>query len=229
MTEFGKKNEPDLLAVIGDISRSREAPDRAAMQVRLEEALAATNRKHGDILAAEFEVTLGDEFQGLLRSPGDAVQVLVDLECAMANLPVRYGLGLGALATALVKRVGRLDGPCFHHARAALLRGKKEDRWVTVRGFGEERDRILNGLFRIMGAARSRWTEKQARTVSKVRRAASQKEAAAELGVVPSVVSEALSAANYIPILEAEAALTALLDEFGKNDELVLYSEKKTN
>ncbi len=227
MNEFGKKTEQKLLAIIGDISRSREARDRAAMQRGLEKALATVNREKGETLVSSFVVTLGDEFQGLLLSPGSAVPVLTALGIAMEGIPARYGLGWGELTTPVKEQALGMDGPCFHHAREALLRGKKDGRWVTVRGFGDEEDLILNGIFRLMGEVRSRWTEKQARTVSQVRKASSQKDAAAALGVVPSVVSQALSAAGYIPMRDAEAALTVLFETFGKSTESIDNSAYK--
>jgi hypothetical protein len=120
-----------------------------------------------------------------------------------------------------------MDGPAYHRAREALSHGKERGRWVTAAGFGEDEDLILNGFFGLMDGIRQGWTDRQRETISKVRQSRTQKEAAAELGVVPSVVSEALTAARYHAVREAEDALELLLDKFGKKAEVVYGSVKK--
>lgn len=64
-------------------------------------------------------------------------------------------------------------------------------------------------------------------TISKARQSQTQKEAAAALGVVPSVVSEALAAARYHAVREAENALALLLATFGGNAEFMHGSVKE--
>ena len=215
MNDFASKDENIYLAVIGDVRASRRVADRAAVQELLDRGLARVNAEIGDDLAAAFTITLGDEFQGLLRRPGAAVATLLALEIALPDIPLRYGLGLGGLATPLRAQAIGMDGPCFHAAREALEEGKKARRWVTVRGFGEEEDGILDGVFALLGGVRSRWKRKQAETVALRRRARYQKDVARERGVVDSVVSDTLRAALYGPVTDAEDALTRLLDRFG--------------
>ncbi len=215
------------LTIIGDILRSRKLADRAGTQSNLEHALSALNRSLGDELASRFVVTLGDEFQGLLTSPAEAMDVLLDLERSMDFIPVRYGLGWGALSTELKEVAIGMDGPCFHHARAALDRGKKEKRWITVAGFGDGEDKILNGFLSLMAVVREGWTETQALTVSMARHSKMQKDVAKELGVVPSVVSESLSAASYSRFREADAALSMLMSRFAVSPEQANSSANK--
>lgn len=205
------------LAAIGDIKGSRRAEERADVQRRLESGLAAVNGEFGRVLASRFVVTLGDEFQGLLSQPSAVVDVLLRLEEELQGIPVRYGLGWGGLTTELRELALGMDGPCFHRARDALERGKRDDRWVTVSGFGNEEDAVLNGILWLMGEVRARWTDIQAGTVAQVRRARSQKEVAAARGVTASTVSEALRAAHYAPMLEAEAAVRTILGRFDRS------------
>lgn len=216
MTELTEKGEVRYLAVIGDLRRSRALTARAAVQQRLETGLARVNRVLADELSAAFVVTLGDEFQGLLRRPEAAMPALALLEEELADLPVRYAFGWGALATRLRPEAVGMDGPCFHAARAALDLAKREQRWVAVRGFGERHDAVLNGILRLLGEVRTRWTRTQAATVRGMRRAHTQREVAAQRGVSESTISKALKGAMYDATVEAEAAVTMLLTNLGR-------------
>lgn len=216
MTRLPEKGECCYLAVIGDLRRSRALPARAAVQQRLETELAQVSRALADELSSAFVITLGDEFQGLLRRPEAAMPALSILEERLPDLPVRYAFGWGALATRLRPEAIGMDGPCFHAARDALELAKREQRWAAVRGFGERHDAILNGMLRLLGEVRGRWTHTQAATVRAMRRAHTQREVAAQRGVSESTVSKALKGAMYDATIEAEAAVTALLADLGR-------------
>jgi hypothetical protein len=230
MSKFGNRPEYSYLAVIGDLRSSRALSDRSDVQLRLEQALRDLNQELADSsLAAGFVVTLGDEFQGLLVSSRAGLDVLLFVESALRGIELRFGLGWGEVSTEFREKALGMDGPCFHRAREALIRGKEEDRWVTVSGFGPDGDRILNGLLALLGGVRDRWTDRQAETVSLVRQARTQKEAAIALGVGPSTVSEALTAALYAPIIEAEAAVAGALALFGDKTEQHKGSAERPN
>ena len=201
----------NYLVVIGDIRGSRQLPHRAELQKTMEDGLRHINAAFKDALAAGFVVTLGDEFQGVLKGPGDAIDVLValDLEFARA-IPIRYGLGWGPITTEMRAMAVGMDGPCFHGARDAVQKGKRDGRWVTVSGFGEDDD-IINALLGLAGEVRSRWTDVQRETVEQARRARTQREVASARGVHESSVSQTLKAAMNDSVLEAERAAAALM------------------
>ncbi len=199
------------VAVIGDLIASRALADRAGAQERVIEALATANERWADALAARFVVTLGDEFQGLLIRPDPLVDVVSTVERALGGLRVRYGVGSGELRTPLRDEAIGMDGPCFHRAREAVERGKHDDRWITVAGFGDERDALLNGVLRLMGSVRGSWTAVQAETVFAAREAAEQKEVARGRGVSEATVSKALKAAHYDAYIEGERTVARLL------------------
>lgn len=206
-----RETDIQYVAVIGDLVGSRELEDRAAVQERVEEAVTAANEQWANELAAGFIVTLGDEYQGLLKRPDHAFHAVVTLESRLVGVTARYGIGLGTLATPLKPTAVGMDGPCFHRAREAMERAKREDRWIAVTGFGEERDGVLNGILRLMGGVRREWTNVQAETVFAAREAAEQKAVARARGVSEATVSKALKAALYEPFAEAEGVVAALL------------------
>jgi hypothetical protein len=187
---------------------------RADVQRALEEGLALVNDQLGPELSARFVVTLGDEFQGLLRVPELAIDTLNRLDEALDGMPLRYAAGWGVLSTPLRPHAVGMDGPCFHAARDALARGKRERRWATVEGFGAEPDRILNAILGLLGEVRARWKPTQAATVRAMRHAATQKEVAADRGVTESTVSKALKSAMFDAVLETEQALALLMSRF---------------
>lgn len=222
MSESPSRGEPRYLAVIGDIRGSRRLKDRAAVQARLEEALAEINREFAADLAADFVVTLGDEFQGLLREPHRLLPLLGYLETSLVEVGLRYGIGWGPLATPLRRQALGMDGPCFHRAREALSEAKHLKGWAAIKGFGIERDRVLGGLLALIGAVRGNWTRTQTETVGWMRRLGSQKQVAATRGVTKSTVSKALHGALYEAITRAEEAVAELLRAYSLEEEVRL-------
>jgi hypothetical protein len=130
------------VALIGDMvgSRSYEAEARDEIQAKLRKALADANsdEDHRGDVAAEFVITTGDEFQGLLRLGADPLWFARSIQDAMGDKPhLRFGMGKGSLATkGMPKQAIGIDGPCFHNARDAITRAKKEGATCRVQGFG---------------------------------------------------------------------------------------------
>ncbi len=213
---IGVRPDPiHYLALIGDIRRSRQLPDRRTVQERLRTALDLLDRRYSGELASGFAITTGDEFQALLTSPAIGLAVVVACEEALEGLDLRYGLGWGTLATRLEPRAVGMDGPCFHAAREAIDAAKETGRWLGARGFGSEADQVLDGVFGLIGAVREEWTELQARAVAMRRRVETQRELADRLSVDPSTVSKRLKSALYDEVVAAEQAAAHLLDRFG--------------
>ncbi|MDN5893836.1 MAG: SatD family protein [Nocardioides sp.] len=112
------KKETPAIVVIGDLVRSRDAPDRANVHARLRAALDAVN----DELSPDdpLRVTAGDEYQGTFGRLGDALAATLRLRLALLpELDVRHGIGEGPVV--LLQREPRVeDGPGWWVARAAI-------------------------------------------------------------------------------------------------------------
>lgn len=207
----GDQGEGAFFALIGDIVGSRALENRAAVQRRLRELLEEQNEALGpDVLPAPLKLTAGDEVQALLGDGAAAVRIVVGLADRLHPVRITWGLGRGALTTDLEPDVSVLDGPCFHRARAALEKAVRDDAWLRVEGIVQPHERVLNALFRLMGAIRSRWTEVQAQYVRAVR-GRLQKDVAREFGVSEPAVSKALTAAQFGTLEEGEEAVERLL------------------
>lgn len=210
-----------FVAMIADVVGSRDVPDRAALQVDLQATLAkwsapGAGPERGPVIGPE--ITAGDGVQVLLGSgrdhgPGAATTAFLShLTEALRPVQVLFGIGVGTISTPPGSHVGEIDGPCFHHARAALERSKREGRWAAIEGPDEPHRAATDALLRLIGEVRGAWTDRQAEVVRLARTATYRKDVAARLDVSPSVVTEVLGAARFDAILEAERAVALLVD-----------------
>lgn len=200
----------DYFAIIGDLVRSREMADRAAVQLRFRRAVEEVNQTVGDHLAVPLKVTAGDEVQAVTDHPEALVDVMVALSDALVPEGLAWGWGYGELTTDLGDDVSLLDGPCLHRAREAVEAAKKRSSWLEISGMSEPSGQVLSALMNLIGSIRSGWTERQAEVV-RVSRGRLQIETAERLGVDPSTVSRTLSAAHASRVVAGEEAARALL------------------
>lgn len=165
-------------------------------------------------LAAAFVSVAEGRILGLVHAPSDVVRTLLAMETHLDGRLLNAGIGVGTLDGRMRPDVTALDGACLRAAREALRVAERRRRWARAAGFGEAGDQVLNGMLALIGAIRSEWTVKQARTARLARHHETRKAVAAELRVSPSVVTESLAAAHFTPLLEAEAALATLFALF---------------
>ncbi|MDP2480378.1 MAG: SatD family protein [Candidatus Palauibacterales bacterium] len=202
------------VVVIGDIVESRSLPDRAGVQRRLLEAVDAINAEEAEGLAAALRLTTGDEVQAVLADPAAAVELITRLSDALRPVELAWGLGRGPLTTDWSDDVSAMDGPCFHRARAAVEEAADEGVWLRALGFSAVDDRVLSGLFRLLGVLRAGWTDTQFAYVRALR-GATQRQVAERFGRDETTVSRTLSRAHVHDVLEAEGAARALLAAYG--------------
>lgn len=115
------------LAVIGDMIQSRQEKNRSDVQERLATVLENINQgfgvghPYGDCLISRFTITLGDEFQALLKPTRTIFQILDMISWKMEPSQFRYGIGAGTISTAIDpnKSIGA-DGPAYWFAREAI-------------------------------------------------------------------------------------------------------------
>jgi hypothetical protein len=217
MDSHAHADDPVHFALIGDIVSSRDLPDRAGVQRRLQAELRRLNDELGPALTAPLKLTAGDEVQGLLGPPERVVDILLAVAEGLHPARLVWGLGRGTLDTDLSDDVSVLDGPCLHRARDAVEAAKSGGRWLVTRGLPEPHGRVLEALMDLLAAIRSGWTETRARYVREAR-GRQQQEVAARLGVSKQAVHQALAAAHFAPVLEAEAAARDLLEWLGGPD-----------
>lgn len=214
-----RKAAANYVVVIGDIVASRRlrGSGRRSVQQHLIAALKDLNRLAGGGLVAEFTITLGDEFEGVLR-PDWAHSVIPDLiwtmERELPGVSIRYGIGMGAIDTKIVRNPLEMDGAAFHTARTAIeLAAADEKMGGVFQGFGNGYDVVLNGLARVLHHHRAEWSPQQRRVANLLREGKRRHEAADILNLSRQAVSAYGRAADWEAYAEGEAAWRMALAE----------------
>lgn len=180
------------VALIGDVIASRRLPAsaRQRLQRNLRAVLAELDQRWREARAARFAITLGDEFQGLLRSAAPVWQIAHTVRARCPDVDWVIAAGRGALATAPLRNATapELDGPCFHEARAALREAQRERRVLAFGGFPPP----LTELTHYYSALYWSWTRRQRQAAAWLRIAAPA-EAATALGIDRTAVSHLAS------------------------------------
>ena len=185
----------NYIAVIGDVVGSRSAGDRSELQDRLGGGLRDVNTAFGEYIAAEFVLTVGDEFQGLMSAAGGLDLILSTLRMHAFPAELRFGIGVGTLETALRSQAIGMDGRCFHNAREAIERAAERRTPVEVQADGPE-DAPFEVYSLLYGVIRSRWTTRQREVVDLSASGLEGREVAEYLSITPSAVSQHLRAAG---------------------------------
>jgi hypothetical protein len=111
-------------AVIFDIKGSRRLSNRQEVQYQLIDAIKQVNEKYSDTIVSDFIITIGDEWQGLLKYPADYQQI-IDAFKLILGIEFYCGVGIGEITVNDFElTVNQLDGPAFYMARDAIKKAK---------------------------------------------------------------------------------------------------------
>jgi hypothetical protein len=205
------------VAVIGDIVASRALPaaDRARLQRHLRAAIPAFNRRWRTSLAARFAVTLGDEWQCLLTSAAPIWEIAQVVRATLEEVEWVIACGRGAIATPLERGMAapEIDGPCFHHARAALDDAKRRRRLFAFRGFGAA-EAALNGFASYHAALYWSWTPRQRHTARLLRQGGAAL-AAQKLQVSRSAISHLARRMAWPLVAAGDSMFKTMLGDAG--------------
>lgn len=116
-------------AVIGDIISSKSISGRGSIQGGLKSVLEKTNEKYKEYIASSFTITLGDEFQGLLKLAVHAFDIVEYIQRKMHPIRLRFGIGLDEILTEINPGMSiGADGPAFYNARNMInhIRAKRK-------------------------------------------------------------------------------------------------------
>ncbi len=199
--------ENRYIAVVADIKSSKHLEERAKIQEKLHTLLQTINTEYAADIAANFLITLGDEFQGILHSGARLLEIILHIKAEMAPVALRFGVGIGDILTAInpVQAIGA-DGPAFYCAREAINRIRKTETAkesyktdICLLAAQENKDiQSVNHMLSLLYGLEQGWTQKQrALCYHMLGNRSSQSRLAAELGIRQSSVSAALHSANY--------------------------------
>lgn len=202
--------------VVGDVVDSRQIPDRDQFGGTLADALATVNRTYGESIRADFAAVKGiDEVVGVLddvRAVYDVVKTVYD---AIHPQQVRFVVVRGAIdvnpggtdATAM-------DGPAFHDANERMEAVERRDLLFDLDGGDPTVDGLVAGTVNLVLTLREDWTDREFQVVRARERAATQREAAAELGLAQQTVSDALRRAHWKRVHQVERFLDTIFLEY---------------
>lgn len=214
------------IAVIGDIVASKTIIDRAAAQEKLSQTLNSVNAKYTEEIASKFMITLGDEFQGLLKTGAHAVDIAELIGRALYPMRVRFGIGAGPITTAInTERPLGADGPAYYHARAAISEIKvaehkrmepRSDIRTGVEGYSDFAEAV-NTILMLNSTLKSRWAVRQREVITAyMENGGTQSDVARKLGIHQSSVQKALSHADFYAYLQALRTVSVLLSQIGE-------------
>lgn len=201
------------VALIGDVIASRRLPDRlrARLQADLRRALPDFNGRWRPLVAARFAVTLGDEFQCLLRTAEPVWDIAHDVRRRFPDVEWVIACGRGPIATRLVKGMTapEVDGPCFHLARAAMEAAKRRRLLLAFGGFPAP----VPAFADYYSALYWSWTPRQRRAANLLRWSGSAERVARALRILPSAVSHLRRRMAWPLVDEADKMFRAALVE----------------
>jgi len=196
------------IALIGDAVASRAlAPAiRSRLQRRLRAVLPEVNRRWRRPIAARFAVSLGDQFEGLLRDPLPLWDIVHWLRAELPEADWLIAAGRGPISTPLAATAPEVDGPCFHRARAALDAAKRRRLLLAFEGFAP----VVNALAGYYSALYWSWTARQRRTATLLRLYPPM-DVAKRLGVDPSAVSHLATRLGWRLVSSADETFREML------------------
>ena len=217
------------LALIADVIDSKMVQARFNLQKQLEETLQKMNGLFADYLASCFTLTLGDEFQALLKMNAPVFQIIDTLRSELSPTQLRFGIGLGEIVTAIdpLQSIGA-DGPAYWNARAAInLVHQKNDYGNTQIYFSsgnDSQDLLVNALIASGEAIRSSWRDSQEEILldllqrSVYSETFSQQDLAQSLAINPSALSKRLKSSSIRVYLRGRAAALACIHSLEKGE-----------
>lgn len=121
------------LVMIFDIKDSKQLPDREAVQYKLIDTIKEVNKEYSSIIASDFIITIGDEWQGLLKYPCNYQNIIEFFNKKLNHLNIYCGIGIGVITIHNFElTVNQLDGPAFHLARNAIKIAKEKNISLVV-------------------------------------------------------------------------------------------------
>ena len=217
------------LALIADVIDSKMVQERFDLQKQLEKTLQTMNELFGEFLASNFTLTLGDEFQALLKVDAPVFQMIDTLRSELTPTQLRFGIGLGEIVTDIdpLQSIGA-DGPAYWNARAAInLVHQKNDYGNTQIYFScgkEKQDFFVNALIASGEAIRSGWRGSQEEILLDLLKRCvysenfSQQDLAQSLEINPSALSKRLKSSSIRVYLRGRAAALASIQSLAKGE-----------
>lgn len=214
--------------IIGEISSVESMKSRFHEKELLTEVLGKVNARYGDVIASNFTLTVGNEFQGVLSDATPIMEIIDWIRVSMADSGLLFGIGIGDLETRISKLSIGVDGPAYWNAREAILAVHEDDDYgrtnVLIRA-DESRNlvHVMNETLRLCGYVESRWRDTQRELVEKSillhghDLSVKQIELAKDMGLTTQALNQRIQSSGYYNYIRTRKELAQLLQvEWGE-------------
>jgi hypothetical protein len=158
------------IIVMADVIGSSKRNGKALMNA-LKAGVIYVNKKDGQHILSPMTITLGDEFQGVVKNPHAALQIILDMEMYLISLKIpfklRYVVYEGDIQTKVNKdRAYEMLGPGLTAAREQLNDLKSSKSRFIVYLKDKELTEKLNLMLVVLQGIIDQWTPSQQRVVT---------------------------------------------------------------
>lgn len=216
-----------FIAIIGDIKDSKELENRREVQQNLNCVLKNVNEIYAEDISANFIITLGDEFQGLLSDCGHILDIIKYIQRELYPVRLRFGVGFGKIHTAIFRDAAiGADGPAYYAARKMIeelreqeKRLKKQAADIQISIYGTEKFEVteINTMLVLMKLMEDGWSEKQRYTIWDMEQnGGSQEECAKRMRTTQSTVARRLAEGNYVVYVRVRKVVKEAIRRLGE-------------
>ena len=153
------------IILMADIIKSH-LQDQRELISEFKEMIQSTNIIYQDSILSPLTITLGDEFQGILKNAISAVEIIIHLEEELlhrkAGFKLRYIVHEGEIETAINDKIAfEMLGEGLSEARNMLTILKEGKHRFHIVIDNSSHSELLNNAFKIFETITDRWREKK--------------------------------------------------------------------
>jgi predicted XRE-type DNA-binding protein len=181
-----------------------------------------------DDIASNFTITLGDEFQGLLKSGQNLMKILTFIESRIYPIQVRFGIGIGNIQTEIYRYAALgADGAAYYRAREVIeqiknseKRNKSINSRIAVKSDAEDEllETQINTILALCSAIKSNYTIKQNQVINYlIQNDENQYQVANALNIKQPSINRTIRVTNYYLLKSAIEVVQKSIDQLLKN------------
>lgn len=210
-----------FVAIIGDIISSKKIEKRNEVQTKLNHILKEINILYKDDIQGNFLITLGDEFQGLLKRPHNALKIIELIQIYMHPVKLRFGIGIGDIDTEFTRNDALgADGPAYHKARQMVEELKSSEKaqksqYAYVKlslDTDKNIEMLINSCLNGTSYISRLWTDKQKEVITELLKGKNIGTIAEEMELTPSSIYRRLNSSGYYDYTSIRDTITIVLD-----------------
>lgn len=210
--------------IMGDLVRSESSLPFDLLHERFNKAVDDQNLAHTNAFISPMTITLGDEFQALVRSLDQAAVIARDLRLQLLadGIDCRFVMGLARIATPVnPEKAWNMMGPGLSRARDKLNEKKSNQFYRFSIPDAPIVELMLDALGAGLSATERDWTDQQREDISALISGISPKELARRRNVSVHSIYKVRSSGNFDTYLLQWHAIEEALILLDKQERLI--------